>query len=229
MLILLSATGCRPEAWAKTEQMAMRQTYTGQVHWIIVDDGEEAQPITFERAGWTLSLVRPTPRWKPGDNTQARNLKEGMRLVKPDAKLVIWEDDDAYHPEWLERVDKWLDRFDLVGEAPARYYNVKTKQCQVLKNKAHASLCSTGMKGLALEAFRNELKPNVQFIDINLWKNFRGTSALYPTELVVGIKGLPGRSGIGMGHRNDFKGQIDDTGSILRQWLGPNADIYANG
>lgn len=226
MLTLLTATGGRVEAWQKCEEMMRRQIYTGPVHWIIVDDGEEAQPITFERPNWTLSLVRPTPRWQPGQNTQARNLKEGMRLVKPDAKLVVIEDDDVYDPEWLERVDKWLDRQDLVGEAPARYYNIKTKQCKVLRNFTHASLCSTAMKGKAIEVFRNELKPGVQFIDINLWRNFRGPAALYPTELVVGIKGMPGRGGIGVGHKEDFKGQIDSTGSILRQWLGTNADLY---
>ena len=63
MLTLLTATGARPQAWAILEQLMLRQTYTGPVHWIIVDDGEEAQPITFERENWRLTLVRPQPRW----------------------------------------------------------------------------------------------------------------------------------------------------------------------
>ena len=226
MLTLLTATGCRPDAWAKCEQMAMRQTYAGPVHWIIVDDGEEAQPITFERESWTLSIVRPNPRWKPGDNTQARNLREGMRIIKPGDRLVIWEDDDAYHPQWLERVDQWLNTADLVGEAPARYYNIQTKQARKLGNKQHASLCCTAMKGYAIEAFEKELKPGIQFIDINLWKNYKGKKALYPTQLVTGIKGLPGRGGIGMGHKKDFAGTMDADGAILKEWLGPNFDLY---
>lgn len=226
MLTLLTATGCRPEAWAKCEQMALRQTYDGPVHWIIVDDGEEAQPVTFKRDKWSLSIIRPNPKWKPGNNTQARNLKEGLRLVKPTDKLVIWEDDDAYHPQWLERVDEWLNKAELVGEAPARYYNIQTKQAKKLNNRQHASLCCTAMMGFAIESFKKELKPNVQFIDINLWKNYKGKKALYPTQLVTGIKGLPGRNGIGMGHKKEFSGILDADGAILKEWLGSNINLY---
>lgn len=226
MLTLLTATGARPQAWAILEQLMMRQTYTGPVHWIIVDDGEEAQPITFEREGWTLTLVRPNPRWKPGQNTQARNLLEGMRLVKDSARLVIIEDDDAAHPDYLCAVDRWLDRADLVGESYARYYNIATRRYRQLSNANHASLCSTAMKGSAISYFVDELRPGVQFIDINLWRNFKGAKELHRTQMVVGIKGQPGRGGIGMGHKPDFAGQVDSDGSILRQWLGTNADLY---
>jgi hypothetical protein len=226
MLTLLTATGARPEAWRICQRLAERQTYGGPVHWIVVDDGPEAQLIDFDRKGWTITMVYPRPVWQPGDNTQARNLKEGLRHLVPGDRLVIWEDDDAYHPQWLERVDKWLDTHDMAGEGPARYYNIKTKRARKLNNHQHASLCCTAMKGAAIDAFAKELKPGVQFIDINLWKNFRGSKALYPTEMVTGIKGMPGRGGIGMGHKPDFQGQIDDTGSILRQWTGINADLY---
>jgi hypothetical protein len=204
----------------------MRQTYTGPVHWIIVDDGEEAQPITFEREKWTLTLVRPQPRWKPGQNTQARNLLEGMRLVKSSARLVVVEDDDCYGPNYLLDVNRWLDTHDLVGESHARYYNIATRRYRQLSNTNHASLCSTAMKGSAISYFVDELRLGVQFIDINLWRNFRGPKALHRAQMVVGIKGQPGRGGIGMGHKPDFAGQVDSDGSILRQWLGTNADLY---
>ena len=226
MLTILTATGARPEAWSICQRLMERQTYQGPVHWIIVDDGEVQQTIDFDRKGWIISMIRPMPLWKQGDNTQARNLKEGLRHVMPEDKLVIIEDDDSYHPQWLERVDQWLDRHDLVGESHARYYNIRTKRARQLRNDKHASLCCTAMKGKAIEAFSKELKPSVQFIDISLWKNFEGSKALYPTQMVTGIKGLPGRGGIGMGHKLDFQGQIDDTGSILRQWTGTNADLY---
>ena len=226
MLTLLTATGARPEAWAICEKMALRQTYKGSVHWIIVDDGKDPQPITFQRENWKLSVIMPQPSWSPGQNTQARNLMEGLRLVSNADRLVIWEDDDAYHPQWLERVDQWLDRHDLVGEAPARYYNVQSKRFRRLQNNQHSSLCSSAMKGDAIERFRRELKPGIQFIDINLWRNFRGSQALYPTEMVVGIKGMPGRGGIGMGHKVEFKGDVDKDGSVLRQWTEQNADLY---
>jgi hypothetical protein len=203
-----------------------RQTYQGDVHWIIVDDGEEQQPIDFDRPGWTLSVIMPTPKWKQGDNTQARNLTEGLRLVGEKDRLVIIEDDDSYHPDWLATVDHWLNKADLVGEKRARYYNVKNKKYRQLHNEQHASLCCTAMKGKAIQAFAKELKPSIQFIDLHLWNTFGGSSVLYDSKMVVGIKGTPGRGGIGMGHRGDFQGKIDLDGSILRQWTGTNADLY---
>lgn len=226
MLTLLTATGCRPKAWAICEQLMARQDYSGPVKWIVVDDGEIQQPITFERENWTLEIVRPEPFWKPGDNTQARNLKAGLCLVDTKSKLVIIEDDDAYSSDYLTWANNALDRADLIGESHARYYNVPMKKYRQLNNNRHASLCSTAMKGLAISAFAKELKPGVQFIDLNLWRNFQGSKSLERGNRVTGIKGLPGRTGIGMGHRADMIGNVDPSGSILRQWVGHNADLY---
>lgn len=227
MLTLLTPTGCRPKAWAICEALMRRQDYKGQVKWIVVDDGQTPQPMTFTREGWLMMVVRPEPFWNHGDNTQARNLLAGLEFVDSKDKLVIIEDDDCYAPGYLTWIDALLDGADLVGESFARYYNIKTKMARPLSNGLHASLCSTGMKGKAIDALRQELKPGVQFVDINLWRNFKGHKCLQRGNRVVGIKGLPGRNGIGMGHRQDMIGQLDKTGSILRQWTGTNADLYA--
>jgi len=69
MLTLLTATGCRPQAWAICEELMRRQSYAGPVKWIIVDDGEVAQPITFKRSNWLVVVTRPEPFWKSGQNT----------------------------------------------------------------------------------------------------------------------------------------------------------------
>src|SRR5690606_8566975 len=78
LFTLLSATGARPEAWAICERLMARQDYAGPVRWVIVDDGPEPQPVTFQRDGWVLEVVRPEPYWQPGQNTQARNLAAGL-------------------------------------------------------------------------------------------------------------------------------------------------------
>ena len=226
MLKLLTATGCRPQAWAICEQLMLAQTYTGPVHWIVVDDGQEHQPITFARDGWALEVVRREPFWKPGHNTQALNLASGLARVKPYDRLVIVEDDDYYAPDWIETINAALDGADLAGENMARYYNVATSTGRQLNNANHASLCSTGMKGLALELFRRECKPGVQFIDVNLWRNFKGAKHLFGGSRVTGIKGMPGRCGIGMGHKPDFHGTKDKDGSLLSEWIGQDAEIY---
>ena len=226
MLTLLTTTGCRPEAWAICEKLMMRQTYSGAIRWIVVDDGEQPQQITFKRENWLLMVVRPEPYWKPGQNTQARNLRAGLEFVEDHEKLVIIEDDDLYGSEYLQKVSEWLDGAELVGECKARYYNYRTRKYRQLSNMHHASLCSSAMTGRAIDHLRKECRDNIQFIDINLWRNFHGKKQLYSSKMVVGIKGLPGRTGIGMGHKSEFAGLVDKDGSILRQWAGNNADLY---
>ena len=224
MLTLLTATGARPEAWAICQELMRRQTYKGDVTWVIVDDGVVPQEINFHRSNWNLVVIRPKMLWTPDKNTQASNLLAGLRHVVSE-RLVIIEDDDCYHPQWLERVDIWLNSHDLVGEAPARYYNIKTKRAQQLFNQNNAALCATAMKGDAILDFAKILKPNIKFIDLNLWSIFAGSKKMYSTGMVIGIKGLPGRKGIGIGHKPDF-GKIDQNGDILRQWVGVNFDLY---
>lgn len=225
MLTLLTATGGRPAAFALLEKMMLAQTYAGPVRWIIVDDVHPAQPIAFEREGWELEVIYPDPLWKPGDNTQARNLLAGLAVVPADAKLVVVEDDDFYSPDWLETVDKWLEQAELVGECEARYYNVATKQGRQLHNRNHASLCSTAMRGNAIKTFRAICKTALKFIDIELWRQTR-SRMLFTGSRVTGIKGMPGRGGIGMGHKRDFRGQHDPDGKLLRSWIGANAEWY---
>ena len=226
MLTLLTATGARPEAWAICESLMAAQDYTGPVRWVIVDDGPDPQPVTFKRDGWQLLVIRPAPFWQPGQNTQARNLAKGMEAVPADARLVIIEDDDVYRADWLSHVDRQLDRAELVGECQARYYNLALRRGRQLSNNRHASLCSTAMRGAALATFRRELKPGVQFIDVNLWRR-HPSRHLFTGGRVVGMKGLPGRGGIGMGHRNDFRGTADPDLTLLRQWIGENVELYA--
>lgn len=226
MLTLLTCTGARPEAFAICEKLMAAQDYAGNVVWIIVDDGEEATPVTFKREGWETIVVRPSPRWQPGMNTQARNMRAGLAFVDTSARLLVIEDDDYYAPSWLSRMDHELMFADLVGEMRARYYNIKTRHYRQLQNAHHSSLCSTALKGNAIPILHEICKRATKFIDLDLWKDQRIRKRLLPSNDVVGIKGLPGRGGIGMGHRDEF-GQPDNVG-ILAQWLGDGVQLYAD-
>ena len=226
MLTLLTATGCRPEAWALCERWMARQTYAGTVRWVIVDDGPDEQPITFEREGWVLEVLRPTPRWRLGNNTQARNLSEGLAVIDADAIVVVIEDDDWYAPDWLSHVSAHLDGAQLVGESRARYYNVRTAIALEHGNDRHSSLCATACRGDGLAALRSVAQTSERFLDLSLWKRGVAQQALFGGHRVVGIKGLPGRAGIGYGHGSTFRGVYDKTGSMLRDWLGADADAY---
>ena len=225
-LQLLTATGARPEAWALCQRWAARQTYTGRVTWIIVDDGPIGQRVEPMPDNWQQVVIRRAPYWQRGQNTQAANLLRGLDAVNPDVPLVIWEDDDWYAPDWLDTVARELETADLVGEHRARYYNVAQRRQQEMDNVRHASLCATAMRGAAIEAFRRACGQKKVFIDIELWRSHRNRS-LFDGHRVVGIKGLPGRGGIGVGHRDSFRGRPDPNLDILRQWIGDDAEVYA--
>lgn len=210
--------------WKMCEKMMAAQDYDGPVRWIIVDDGEQAQPVTFLRENWTLAVVRPMPRWASGHNTQARNLRAGLELIGDDANVVVIEDDDFYPPGWLTAVSKWLQSAELIGESYARYYHVKKRVWYVNKNDTHASLCATAMRGDALRLFREIAHEVHTYIDLQLWRRFTGSKLLGPHGMTVGIKGMPGRGGIGYGHVMD--GTEDVSASVLRQWVGHMADEY---
>lgn len=225
MLTLLTATGARPKAWAICEMWMARQTYRGKVRWVIVDDGEIAQPITFSKANWTLEVIRPTPFWKDGMNTQARNLRAGMDVINCDERVVFIEDDDWYAPDWLETVDKKFDKAELIGEANSRYYNLVQKSYRKMDNTLHSSLCSTAIRGQALETFKSVCRDTIQFIDHILWQA-HSNNHLFSGERVLGIKGLDGRRGIGIGHSKNFRGTKDVGGKILKSWIGDDALVY---
>jgi len=228
MLTLLTTTGNRPEAWRLCQRWMERQTYTGAVRWIIVDDGEQPQEINVKRK-WEIIVLRPEPFWRNGDNTQARNIQAGLELVGVDDRLVIIEDDDWYSSDWLEWVDLQLDSADLIGEGCAKYYNVSTKRWKDHQNRSHSSLCSTAMKGKAIDAFRSVARAKIQFIDVLLWQAFSPNRVIVESKSrVIGIKGMPGRSGIGYGHSNNFNGKPDFSGAQLRKWIGADADFYLN-
>jgi hypothetical protein len=227
MLTLITMTGNRPEAWSLCEYFMSRQTFQGLVHWIIVDDGENAQPITFEREGWTLEIIRPEPFWEAGQNTQTRNIRAALEVTTPVDRIAFIEDDDWYSPNWLSIIDAQLHYCDLVGERFAFYYNLKTQQYCQLHNGMHSGLCSTGIKGQAIEDLKKICEVDRKFIDIELWKT-QNTRRLFNSKEVIGMKGLPGRGGIGMGHKPQRAFKSDFSGVVLRKMIGADADLYFN-
>ena len=225
MLTLLTATGARLHAWALCERWMAAQDYAGPVHWLVVDDGQEPQPITFQREKWTLNVIRPRRLWTPGRNSQAENMLHGLSHCSASDRVVVIEDDDYYSPDWLSHVTQQLDHAQLVGESMARYYNIATRQGRQLENSAHASLCCTAVRGRAVDALRKACQTNRKFIDINLWRKFPDRH-LFGGDRVTGIKGLPGRGGIGSGHKPGFRGTHDVDGSLLREWIGKDSEAY---
>lgn len=220
MIYFLTPTGARPEGLALLGEYLNAQSYQGPAKWIVVDDCDPATPIPETR--FETEVVRPDWRWEPGMNTQAACMLAGLDRIPSDAVVFVVEDDDCYLPEYVETMLKALEVFELVGETSARYYNVATRRHKVMKTPNHSSLASTAVRGT--DALRKACETRPKFIDISLWRGFTGRKTLLDTHNVIGIKGLPGRQGIGVGHKPTF-GEPDTT-DVLQQWCGEYANNY---
>lgn len=193
LLTALTPTGARPEAFAQCVEWMRAQTINAR--WVIVDDGPEPMPKP-RIDGWQIVYLRPDPLWQPGQNTQKRNLLAGLGFCGD--RIAVIEDDDQYAPDWLERVNGWLDHDDLVGEGGSVYHNLRTGNTRNMNNTRHASLCATAVKGKAIDWLRAACKGSAP-VDIALWQN---PGKVYPhSGGVIGLKGYPGRPGIGIGHK----------------------------
>lgn len=219
MLTIITPTGGRQESFNVLTECIRQQTHQ-DFEWIVIDDCEIPTEIPSDIIN--IKHIRPEPYWKRGQVTLARNLKEGLQHVSNE-KVVIMEDDDWYHPRWLDTVSKWLDRHNLVGECDSHYYNVKNQTGRNMNNRRHASLCATAMRGPMIDNMLDLLKTVDDKIDVKLWRKYYTEGKLYPWNgLVVGIKGLPGREGIGVGH--SLKGKPVS----LSEWI-PNWEEYYKG
>jgi len=222
-LTIITPTSDRPEAFQLCQRWMARQTYAGEVQWIVADDGREAATCTMGQ-----EHIRRPPAETPRESFLG-NLLAALQRVRHD-KVVFIEDDDWYAPEYLARMDRWLDQADLVGEAGARYYHLPTRRYHFCGNTHHASLAQTGLRAERLPKVADEIcRSHTTFVDVRLWRRWSAgwKKRLMPqTTLSAGIKGLPGKRGIGIGHRLDDRHPVDADGSVLRQWIGADADIY---
>src|SRR4030042_4016560 len=145
MLALITPTGARPEQFNLCSLWMQRQTYSGQVVWIIIDD---AYPRSTDRVGegfkdnWTIVKIYPSPLWQ-GQNTQTRNIKAGLDFIKSnyqnnEVDLIFFiEDDDFYKPQYLERMFVRLGNFKVLGEMNTVYSNVYYRNYFINRNTSH--------------------------------------------------------------------------------------------
>lgn len=227
-LTLITPTGARPAAFALCERYMAAQSYTGPLQWIVVDDCLPWTEVTMGQ----LSIL-PRPIWQPGMNTQSRNMLAALPHIRNEFVAVI-EDDDFYHPHYLQTVYDMLTKAELVGLSKALYYNVRTRTYRQHKNVKHSSLCTTAFRREVIPTLEKVCLAGSKWIDISLWEEWRGSKTLREPgspPLSVGVKGLPGRPGIGRGHVMDpSHGFAHDADlHVGRAWLGDCMDLYLSG
>ena len=232
MIALITPTGGRKAQIHMLSMFMQNQDYKGEVLWVIVDD---VCPITCNfideynfRPGWTILKVLPHPLWEEGQNTQARNLLAGIREVeKYDLEAVfIIEDDDYYPPNYISEMMQRLEGFDLAGETKTVYYNVKQKGWSRFNNTRHASLFQIVMKPGVLQLFKKICLKHKKLIDIKLCYQIKNKNLFQAPPIAIGIKGLSGRAGIGVGHREGRAVNQDATGEKLKELIGKDSEYY---
>lgn len=233
LITVITPTGLRPQAFARCEHYMQRQTYTGDIQWIVIDDAEPRTTLSIPKnSNIHQEYYRGPVPWKPGINTQRPNMHEALQHVEKDTKaIMVWEDDDNYHPTFIDTMMFLLQRFPAVGEANNRYYAIKSRSYKEWKNVNHSSLCSTAMWGKLLPVLYEAVNSGELFMDISFWRKVyeQGHNAilLLNANLGCGIKEMPGRHGIGAGHDPEGQGFTKDPGyDQLKAWTGDDWKWY---
>lgn len=222
---VITPTGGRPQAFRLAEKYMASQTYRGPLEWIVVDDCIRPTVCTMKQI---QVHVRVEPFWEArGKITLARNMAVGVRVAKH-PRIVVWEDDDWYGPKWLEICLNRLERAPLVGENSSRYYNIPRRCFAEFPTRRHSSLCQTAFRREIIPLVESSYLRAVTHVDLDIWGRWDGPKILEtPSGQCVGIKGLPGRPGVGVGHRpTGGNWTSDPRGDLLSVWIGKDADNY---
>jgi len=234
---IITPTGDRYESIKLLCQFLMRQVNLRGllVEWVLVDDGQsnacaraisEVGESTMANFGISVFyLRRKFIKEDQGPRSLARNVLAGMEAISSQ-KLLIMEDDDCYREWYLSEMFGRLLDSDLVGTVWQKYYHLPSLSYRTFRNRGSA-FCSTGMRSSMFPLLREACQQGIlghKGIDAKLWQlgqSSGGRLDIFEPERdsVIGMKGLPGRSGIGVGHRP--KGFAHDRGGkILVEWCG---------
>lgn len=228
----ITPTGDRPQAFALCERWMQRQTRPPD-QWIVVDDGELDD--TRVTCGQTL-IRRHRQGTRPGDLLLA-NLRTVWRsgVIAGDAVAFV-EDDDWYGRDYLAVTVRRLEEgAPMVGQIPCRTWHFAKRLCDTLVPWSYLSTLSrTAMTMGAVHSFPSHLwGADTVFLDGMLWQHFGSRGArLFDAagdECVVGMKAMPGRTGLTRTHKGEGDHwKPDPDGAVLRSWVGDDADIYLN-
>lgn len=160
-------------------------------------------------------------------------IKEGLKQAKADGcdYIFIFEDDDFYHPEYIELyINKGLYDFDFIGVNSTFYYHLKTQQFVSIFHGNRASLFNTAFSIKAIDKFK---WPNDDFanLDFELWKYAatKISNAFFLDPILnIGIKHGIGKTG-GSAHNENFEYQQKDKNfELLAYHTGKHFNFYKN-
>ncbi len=223
---IVTTTRDRAFCFGLCERWMERQNFKWD-QWLVINDGREEYSYTM---GQQVVSRDPSNDTLP---SICENWLAALPLVEGNRVFVV-EDDDYYDPRHLETLNGMLDEADLAGISHDVYFKLPSRRFVRMHNADHASLAAT--------AFRAELLPRIErmcrvfksvFIDCYLWVEagniWPATKRLSPQPmpdgrmLHVGMKNMPGASGLGIGHKNPHDGSTDPSFAVFAEWVGGEA------
>lgn len=237
----LTCTGDRPVCLGLLSKWIANQTMQVD-QWLVIDDGKEP---------FMPSLDCDYIYRKPEENEQGQTLNINIKTALPHIAgdiILFMEDDEYYAPDYVKTMVEKIQHYNIVGICKSKYYHMPTRTYFAHRNCGHASLAQTAIRKETLPILEEVLNGDA-FIDIRLWerlcngnpenkqfiKNFNTQGTVVNNQAVlfhdgdedclyVGMKGMPGRAGIGSGHKGI--GRHDSRGAILRKWMPIDCEKY---
>ncbi len=178
--------------------------------------------------------IRLSPTYSGTARSLSNNVLQAIPKIDGEIIIVI-EDDDWYGPRHIEdQVDRLLKDTTrtITGHGLQEYYHLPTLKYKTFRNIG-SCFCQV--------AFRRQLLPELQAaakyaferdgrgVDRYFWERVskKQWNVFYDKDSqVIGMKGLPGRAGLGMGHRQFQNWTEDPNGDKLRDWVGKDSDVY---
>ena len=226
---LITPTGDRPAAIKRCIFQMERQTLKPD-QWIVADDGKKEMQKYFENISFPVTYIKNEYNKSKGKSF-LRNLTTALKNIQYNKILVI-EDDDWYHPEYIEVTKQRLQNANIVGQPNALYYNILTQSYRQKHNTKRASLCETAFDEKLIGYMLKRCSSGKStFVDAHLWHHSRNKNNIIfrlfeDRRLVVGMKGFPGRKGIGIGHRPTKSFKFDPNFQFLKKIIGSEDTKY---
>lgn len=217
-MIALTPTSDRPILLELCSWNLGKQNYFGNIFWSICDNSKTSYNYKFHN-GTIFRHIRSKHQIEDGSevtpnldfllNLMTLARVEEIGFTKYDKKLCIIEDDDWYNANYINFMSNALNEYDVVGLDQTIYYHIPTKRYRIIQHTNRSSLNSTAFKAnlipLFIEAIKLALKNKNIHVDIYFWHLVNQNKIQYKLyenkNLVVGLKGLPGKIGLGSGHR----------------------------
>jgi hypothetical protein len=237
----LTCTGDRPECLTLLSRW-MKNQIVRPDQWLIIDDG---------KAPFMPNMDCDYIYRKPQKNDPAQTLNINIEYALPHITgdvVLFMEDDEYYNPAYVKTMTEKIRGHEAVGICRSKYYYLPARTYYVHANQDHASLAQTGIVKGYLPKLK-ELLNGDPFIDLRIWQDIAGRivhqqrrAGIPPNGVIlnngkgilfddglknclyVGMKGMPGRKGIGSGHNGI--GRVDPQCSMLKAWMPRDFQTY---